>query len=858
MSEGEQRSGRSSEDETLPPRSQSPSAGRSANSDNQPFADEPTLGPSPIQASSRFADVPGYELQHELGRGGMGVVYKARDQSLDRTVAIKMIIAGKLASEEDVRRFRLEAEAAARLDHPGIVPIYDIGEVDGNHFFAMKYVEGAALADRADLYRGDYRAAVTLLIEVAKAVHHAHQRGVLHRDLKPANVLVAEDGKPLVTDLGLAKKLDGDGELTQTGLVMGTPGFMAPEQASGSKEITTAADVFSLGAILHWLVTGFAPFRGETPLQVIMQTVEGSLPSLRKSMPGIDLGLELICQKCLQKEPNDRYSSAAALAEDLQAWLDNEPLSVRPPSAVTLAKLWFRKNLRTVVGTAVCGVLCGFVVAAVILMSQLHRLSGIEQTLSVLAQPTGSQWPMAFQSLRRIPVGWLNALQFAMVGLLFVAALASALFVRPRSREACIAYSLTVGLLAGVIAHTMVIGWGPVVSYAIERGRPDIVLLSDAIFHETETERQLARKALEQRYPGLAKVPLEHRGTLLSTKITHDQLIGVPWGMWVGISVTLFLVTLPLTFCSAIVGFLWVAGKRGWALIGLAWERSIYTMVMFFTAAVLFVKGGPLSAGIVYESVFLLTLILALILSYRDARWYWRVGAFLLTTSLMSVSMAEAGRIDHHWSLADQARTPDEIIRAAKYHDKYLAQRDNSLSRFHACILWLAAGNEERYQEHCRRLLNDFENAYQPQVADRIAKVALLRPDLQDKNDLPMIHELAEFASGFESNEFAMWFFFGRALSEQRRGNLEATLEWNQRSRDAIGEPRIRADLAASTHVVDALAHRNAGDRESADAAIRNARTISSHFEDPRWATSWENRLFYELLLDESSGDHAN
>jgi WD40 repeat protein len=299
-----------------------------------------------------------YQLLEELGRGGMGVVFKAHQIGLHRPVALKMILAGHLASVADVQRFRAEAEMGASLNHPHVVPIYEIGEHQGQHFFSMKLMESGSLANQIQegrwklRDRQEQRKAAQLIATIARAVEHAHQRGLLHRDLKPGNILFDQDERPHVSDFGLSKRVQpvAEGEpatgasRTVSGLVVGTPSYMAPEQATAPRSITTAADVYSLGAVLYELLAGKAPFQGETPIETLLHVARVEPPPPRSLNSLIDRDLETIALKCLEKDPRGRYVSAAALAGDLERWLAGEPILARPAGLLERTAKWSKRR----------------------------------------------------------------------------------------------------------------------------------------------------------------------------------------------------------------------------------------------------------------------------------------------------------------------------------------------------------------------------------------------------------------------------------------------------------------------------------------------------------------------------------
>jgi TolB-like protein/tRNA A-37 threonylcarbamoyl transferase component Bud32 len=309
--------------------------------EEEPVAGVADSGPPPPM----LMDFGDYELLEQIGRGGQGVVFRARQKSLNRTVALKVINLGQWASKAHLRRFRLEAEAAARLEHPGIVPIHEVGERDGSCYFSMKFVEGGQLDEVVRREAMPIRRAVEFIAKVTRIVHYAHEHGILHRDIKPGNILLDAKGEPHLTDFGLARLVESESTVTRTMEVLGTPSYMAPEQAVGNNEaISSVTDVYGLGAVLYQLLTGQPPFAGGTTYETIRLLCETEPRNLRVLNPKVDRDLSTICLKCLEKDPKRRYSSALALAEDLDRWLNHEPIRARRTGVFTRGKKWVRRN----------------------------------------------------------------------------------------------------------------------------------------------------------------------------------------------------------------------------------------------------------------------------------------------------------------------------------------------------------------------------------------------------------------------------------------------------------------------------------------------------------------------------------
>lgn len=342
-----------------------------------------------IPETTYIGQLGDYQLIEQIGRGGMGVVYKAYHEKLRRTVALKVIASGSLCAPEDIARFHIEAEAAARLNHPGIVPVYDVGEHEGTHYYSMAYVEGDSLSSYVGTGkpRLEPRRAAELMELVCRAVQYAHDRAVIHRDLKPANILVDKEGQPKLTDFGLAKVLQEEEGLTMTGQVMGTPNYMAPEQAKGQQDrISNRTDVYSLGATLYALLAGSPPFKGKTLVETLRQVESASPEPLTHRGLAIPLDLWTICEKSLAKRPEDRYESAGALADDLQRYLSGFPISARAVGGWARAWRWCQRNrlVASLIAVVATTLVVASIVSTFLFLQERVALARADQNLNLL------------------------------------------------------------------------------------------------------------------------------------------------------------------------------------------------------------------------------------------------------------------------------------------------------------------------------------------------------------------------------------------------------------------------------------------------------------------------------------------
>jgi serine/threonine protein kinase/tetratricopeptide (TPR) repeat protein len=530
-------------------------------------------GMTPVVGMS-FGD---YEIVEEIARGGMGVVYKARQKSLDRTVALKMILSGQFASDDEIRRFNAESTAAAKLDHPNIIPIYDSGVHGDNHYFSMKYIEGSDLGGKLKGLRSDLKSGIAVLEKTCRAIHHAHQRGILHRDLKPGNILIDEDGEPYITDLGLARQVGSDNQLTRTGAVVGTPSYMPPEQAAGSSDITTAADVYSLGAILYELLAGRPPFSGSNVMDTLMQVINEA-PE-RPSLSGTtDRNLEVVALKCLSKEPSQRYPTAEALADDLRRWMNGEPVSVRSPSFSTVAQNWLRQNFGHAIWILIVGLFAGCVAGLGLWFATVQQ--DMESIRSVYAELPSVDAPFTLAPFSTPDWAVIPSMVVFTAAIMFMGFFTAAL-ARTKNRSADLAAGIMVGIISAAAAFFVCFGTMCVVAMNIDN--EDMVLISRA----SGTKDGESSKALENlfdEYPELEELDQPARIDLMLRKIKSDHLYQARNGIAMGTLSCLFL------FLTAGVVETLVAGPivRRFESVGQAFGNYVFCSYPFVVATVIF------------------------------------------------------------------------------------------------------------------------------------------------------------------------------------------------------------------------------------------------------------------------------
>jgi hypothetical protein len=579
-----------------------------------------------------------YELLDEIARGAMGVVFRARQRSANRVVALKMILAGQFAGPAEIRRFRAESEAAANLDHPNILPVYEVGEHDSRPFFSMKLATGGSLADRVPELMADPHAAAALVGRLARAVHFAHQHGILHRDLKPANVLLDSDGNPLITDFGLAKRTGADSGITQSGAIVGTPSYMAPEQARGGRQITTAADVYALGAILYELLAGRPPFRAASVMDTIYQVMEDPPADPKSFNPTADRDLCAIALKCLEKDPAARYESADDLADDLDRWAAGEATRARPLGPAAQAWRWLKRHT-----------------TAAVTLPALGIIMGIWPTL--VSDPDVR--PELLPSNLDSPLGWFRLIRMHPVVFLIVSLITfglSAAFgwlvvrlARPKSAATAIGFAVAVAAVASVSSTMWTApvlveqGWNTVADgedkfHPVGNGDPDSHWVADA--RRPGTEAHAEAEYLKQFLPP-EKRALDYEGWETDLRRLRRQAARVNrmragYGalgeevLYGGVGTILWAV-----LSTWVVVYLDRKYGRRWSNLVRYFELTVPTL--FAVATPLFILLDPVPPGergffVVAAGYFAVFAVLSWIGIVRRWRWWVRWGLYVLLT----------------------------------------------------------------------------------------------------------------------------------------------------------------------------------------------------------------------------------
>jgi tRNA A-37 threonylcarbamoyl transferase component Bud32 len=791
---------------TIPPPSSTPS-------------DDETI-PHPSRGGS-IASTPGtlksfgdYELIEEIARGGMGVVYRARHRKLNRIVALKMILSGEFASREAISRFYVEAEAAASLDHPGITPVYEIGEIDQQPFFAMKLITGGSVQSAIAKYEKDTRAAVELLTRVSHAVHHAHQRGILHRDLKPNNILLDETGEPLITDFGLAKITHRDSENTKTGAMMGTPAYMAPEQAAGNKNITTAVDIYSIGAILYRLLTGRQTYEADNALDMVIKAMSEDPAPPRQLKHDVPVDLELICMKCLERDPNRRYASAADVAEDLERWSRGEPVSVRAASLGSLAGVWVKRNLQMAGGAAIVGTICGLILAVLfsLIMSPVFRQS---------YQLYKTNFPSIPKPLLAIDLSSNDTLNgvvllFGWPSVVSLCALVSVYVTKPPNRNA----AASVGLIAGLFCTglTLMTGvLGPIMASSIDPSATDLYLVSQAAGN-TDNANQFSQQAILHFYPDLREFDSVVRVRLLLQKMTSDFQTGIPIGLWAG--ALLFMLMVPVVVLGSIHTWNLREKEPSFSRVIARTADFAFAMSSLMVMTIIFFFARPIGAEMYVPAPWkvattLIVMFASAYTAFRMWAWRYRILGSAISLGMIILFFYEAEETGNAWKKASSYALAQDYTEAQDALQRTLIVNgnDHGLNYFaailEAFLVERGLGDRDDYRRYCKRLVDIGYLNPEPGFAERAAKAALLLPGT--KEEVTDAVALAEKASALDKTG-SFWIFLTQSMAKYREGDFNSAIrtvhQFNQKEAFFI--------IRCTGDIVKAMALHRKGDHEQA------------------------------------------
>lgn len=822
------------------------------NADHATLESHHTIASAPRlnQGPATTRHIGDYELLEELARGGMGVVYKARHQKLNRIVALKMILAGQFASQDAIARFHTEAEAAASLDHPGITPIYDIGEHEGQPYFAMKLIDGGSVESRITEYEHNVTKSVQLLIDVARAMHHAHQRGILHRDLKPSNILLDERGAPLITDFGLAKRAEGGLGQTHTGAIMGTPAYMAPEQASGSKNITTASDVYSLGAILYRLLSGQPTYVASSALDVVMKSITEDPQLLRKIRPDIPLDLELICTKCLARDATERYASAADLAADLQRWLAGEPISLRPPTMSTMAGVWMKQHMLMAGASAAVGCVAGILLALTMYLGMFsHNFSWAASIYETYFPGRPRPWlALAWQSPR-----WILPLSLMIIpSLIALCGFFATYFARPQSRNAAASVGMIAGIVCGGLMGMMGV-IGPQMTFTLQHNQRDLDLLAEAAFGSADAAK-FAKMAALTRYPDLTKQSVDNHGTLIVAKLQADTLLGLARGLWSGTA--LFMLTAPLVVLGSLYAWWLQTGHQRFLPAFWRYVDAAFFVSLLASFLILFVAVRPFLGVDIFVPDWLMLcatlgiLFVACVAAIRTWRWPLRILVHVAWVSCLAFYFQQLLALPAAGAAANVAAANEDFQGARDALRNALKFRSNQpWLHFQAGIVEAKLGNPAGYRQHCEKLLQLSHGSIVPEDIERVCKLCLLLPETNTNasSALSILDLALESAQNRSTRD---WFYLTGCLRYCRSREWDKLREYSGRI-----EHTNNFIVKSTCDMINLLARCHQG--ESLDVAelelvkqqfesLWNRPEMQSHYQ-----SHWQDRLIFQLLSDE-------
>ena len=804
-----------------------------------------------------FSHVGDYEIESEIARGGMGVVYRARQKRLNRTVALKMILRGQFASEDEVQRFYQEAEAAARLDHPGIVPVYEIGEHEGHHFFSMKLIEGRSLDRQLPELSKDLRSAIGLLAKVARAVHHAHQRGILHRDIKPENILIEdESGEPLLADLGLARQVEQDANLTKSGVVVGTPAYMSPEQAGG-EELTTATDIYSLGAIIYEMLTGRPPFREATPVATLMKVLNDAPATPSSVTARVDRGLEAVCLNCLERDPNKRYTSAAALAEDLERWFEGKPLSVRPPSLGSVLQTWFAQNLRSVAGALLVGSAFGTLTTLfifyLVMAPSMSRIAQLYDAFPEVPRPFLAR-EIPFANALNGMDDWVSIVVFLPLGISI--GLVNALVVRPQSRPASIAAGLIASFAAVLIGFVGILGWISTIGIAIDPPQKDIRWLAVMALDDRQGKHEEAKRQLLFEYPDLRGLTPQQRATAIANLINAEQVTKVPGAMLAGLLVVVGVFAVPI-LVGTIVAARLLSEKKGFWHVTFGYLKPLGVLTLFGLMLGLTLL-GPLagSGGYTPPPIYFVWLLITFPVATWGAIVRWTMTGRLLAHTAWIAALVFLGI-----EFKDKERSM-EIASDLVYQSQYAAaaERLERHVRWRAwdtneqsllCLVLAQLDDSDRFREHVREFVKQCGTRNYANAHHWAARMSLLRNPTP--RDVSLAVELAESATRPSVKDPEHWHRFSLALVRCHEGKPEESLQ--------LSEACLKSSnnyCVACTRVVRVMSMNRLGrfneEKEELQELNRYVEEHAAEFQLTP-GVQWPQVLYYEALRKSAAVD---